>query len=1103
MADELPFGAWIRQQRRAQDWTQEALAERVGCSVEMIRKIETGHNRPSRQLADLLAAALGVSEDEHLSFVQWARGAAGGAAPSRPTGADAAQVAVVATPVLPADADLTPARPSGIVTFLFTDIEGSTRRWEAHPAAMAVAIARHDALLHTTLTAHGGLVFKTTGDGCVAAFAVPEAAVAAAVAAQRVLTAEEWDPAIAPLRVRMGLHSGTTEARTGDYFGPPLNRGARLLAAAHGGQVLLSGATHELVRDTLPSGVALRDLGEWRLRDLTRPERLFQVLVADLPAVFPAPRTLDQQTHNLPAQPTPLLGREQELAALGALLRRTGVRLVTLTGPGGTGKTRLAVQTAADLSTTFADGVWFVSLAALADPALLIPTISAALGVRENLGQTLRNSLDSYLEEKQLLLVLDNFEQIVAAAPQVADLLAQAPRIKILVTSREALRVRGEKEYAVPPLSLPDPQHPPPPERLTQYAAVQLFIDRARDVQPDFTVDVMTAPIVAEICARLDGLPLAIEMAAARVRLLDPAALLARLGHRLRLLTGGARDLPARQQTLRQTIAWSYDLLNPDEQRLFRRLAVFAGGGTLAAVEALSAEDLDLDPLVGLEALVARSLVQRDPTEGGEPRFRLLETIREYAGEQLAASGEVAANQARHAEYFLALAEEAATHLTGRTQQAWLNQLEREHENLRAALRWAEEQGAWTHGLRLAAALGRFWEKQGHLSEGRAWLGTMLAQTEAASASRAQALLAAGTLAAQQSDLLEAQTLHEEALAWYRAAQDPRGLAEALAALGVTMGNQGDITRERALLEQALDLFRTLGDQAGQAQVLVSLGIQGDLAGDFTLSRARYEAALTLYQALGDQRGQAVVLDHLGQVEQVSGQYAAARPLYETALNLYRSLSDPAGTATVLQNLSALAAVQEDYAAAREFGEEAQAIWRRLGHRWQIAWVGVYLGENARMAGDIATAKALQEESVATLRAMGDRKNILIPLLNLAHLAIQEGAWPQAVARLTEALRLAATVGYGAGIHNALRGLAEIAARRDADGRRAARLLGAAAALYDGLDPRRDPQDEAAYQALVAASQLGVPAADWEAAYTAGRELPLADAVAEGLAGVG
>ena len=462
---------------------------------------------------------------------------------------------------------------------------------------------------------------------------------------------------------------------------------ARLLSAAHGEQVLLSLSTQELVRDQLPGRTSLRDLREHRLKALFRPERIFQLLAPGLPSEFPPLRTLDAYRNNLPLQPTPLIGREKELAEVCERLSRPEVRLLTLTGAGGTGKTRLGLQVAAELTEEFEEGVFFVSLAAISDPQLVVPAKAGMLGVKEAGGQPLLQSLEYYLDEKYILLIVDNFEQVLEAAPVVTEMLSGAPNLKVLVTSRIPLRLYGEHEYAVPPLALPDPQRPPSVETLTHYEAVRLFVERAQAAKADFSVTNDNVPAVAEICYRLDGLPLAIELAAARIKVLSPQKMLERLGNRLKLLTGGAQDLPARQRTLRSTIEWSYGLLEEDEKELFARLSVFAGGRTLEAIEAIcdAGGDLALDVLDGLASLVDKSLLKQEEGVGGEPRFVMLETIHEYAREKLQGRGEAEEVRRQHAEYFLALAEEAEPAVEGEQQPAWVERLEEEHDNMRAA----------------------------------------------------------------------------------------------------------------------------------------------------------------------------------------------------------------------------------------------------------------------------------------------------------------------------------------------------------------------------------------------------------------------------------
>jgi predicted ATPase/class 3 adenylate cyclase len=655
--------------------------------------------------------------------------------------------------------------PTGTLTFLFTDIEGSTKLWERDSSVMQVALARHDEILRSAIEERGGYVFKTVGDAFCCAFPTAPDALEAALDAQRLLLEERWGES-APLRVRMALHTGAAEERDGDYFGPPLNRVARLLSAAHGGQVLLSLPTQELVRDQLPAGTTLRDLGEHRLKDLFRPERVFQVLASGLPSEFPSLRTLNAYRNNLSLQPTPLIGRKREVAEVYERLLRPEVRLLTLTGVGGTGKTRLSLQAAAELTEQFEDGVFFVSLAAIRDPQLVVPAMAATLGVKEAGGQPLLESVEDSLGEKHILLMVDNFEQVIEAAPVVTELLSTASNLKVLATSRIPLRLYGEHEYAVPPLALPDPERLPSVERLTHYEAVRLFVERAQAAKADFSVTNESAPAVAQICYRLDGLPLAIELAAARIKVLSPQKMLGRLGNRLKLLTGGARDLPERQRTLRSTIEWSYGLLGEGEKVLFARLSVFAGGRTMEAIEAIcDAEgDLPVDVLDGLSSLVDKSLLKQEEGAGGEPRFVMLETIHEFAREKLQESEESEDIRRLHAEYFLALAEEAEPAVEGAQQPVWLERLEEEHDNMRRALSWSLGQGQDSElALRMSAALGEFWYLRGYFGEGRRWLEEALAKSgRTPTAARARALQRVSWLAFQQGDLDRAEEASEE-----------------------------------------------------------------------------------------------------------------------------------------------------------------------------------------------------------------------------------------------------------------------------------------------------------------------------------------------------
>ncbi|GIV98593.1 MAG: hypothetical protein KatS3mg057_3250 [Herpetosiphonaceae bacterium] len=844
--------------------------------------------------------------------------------------------------------------PTRIITFLFTDIEGSTRLWEQHPQEMRVALARHDEIVRQALEAHGGIIFKTVGDAFHAAFSTAPAALAAAIAIQRTLLAEEWG-AIGGFRVRIALHSGAAEERDGDYFGPTLNRIARLRDAAHGGQILLSLAAQQLLYSQLPPGVTLRDLGRRRLKDLAHPEHIFQVIAPGLLSDFPPLRTLDSRPTNLPASPTSLIGREREVAAISALLRRQDVRQVTLTGPAGTGKSRLALQVAADLIDDFEDGVFFVALASINDPALVLSTIAQSLGLKDVGGQPLAESLKSFLHDKEMLLLLDNFEQVVAAAPLIADLLATAPRLNVLVTSREVLRLYGEHEFPVQPLALPDPQQTASIDALLRAPAVALFVERARAVRPDFSLNAENAAAVAALCARLDGLPLAIELAAARSKLLAPQALLARLDSRLRVLTGGARDLPARQQTLRGAIAWSYDLLDEGERTLFAYLGVFIGGCTLDAAETVAGEGLPMDILDGLTSLADKSLLRRyrDPQEeatqesgtGGasEPRFMMLETIREYALECLAMSGKEEELRQRHADYFLALAEGAEPELRGPAQVTWLEQLEQEHDNLRAALQWALDSGEVEVALRIGGALGRFWLARGYLSEGRAWLTAALAaarlrqRSESYGAALAKAFNAAGNLAHTQGDYAAAHPLYQECLAIRRELGDQLGIAYVLNNLGSVAHDQGNYEQARAFYEESLTLCRELRDRRGVASLLHNRGNLAKDQGDYASAIALLEESLTLRRQLGDRWGIAMSLTNLALAVLYQGDNRRSIELCEESLAIFRDLRDPRGMAMSLNNLSFAALAQGDVERAASLSRESLALRRQLGDKARIA----------------------------------------------------------------------------------------------------------------------------------------------------------------------
>jgi predicted ATPase/class 3 adenylate cyclase/Tfp pilus assembly protein PilF len=966
--------------------------------------------------------------------------------------------------------------PSGTVTFLCTDIEGSTALWERDPLAMRRAVERHLGLLDTAVTEHGGVHFKTVGDAIQAAFATMAAALAAAVAAQRALTAEPW-PETGPLRVRMAIHVGEATPRDGDYLAPALTRLARLLSAGHGGQILLSAAAEALARDTLPPDVSLLDLGPHRLRDLLEPERIFQLVHPALPAAFPPLKSLDARPNNLPNQPNPFIGREGELAEIVAQLRESRARLLTLTGPGGTGKTRLALQAAAELLETFPDGVFFIPLAALTDAALVPATIAAALHIRESAEQAPREQLLVTLAGKEMLLVLDNLEQIPGAALFIAELLGATPKVHVLATSRAPLHVRGEREFPVSPLPLPPADPSLSVEDLSRFDAVQVFVARARAIKPDFALDARNAGSVGAIVRRLDGLPLAIELAAARIRLFPPQAMLARLETRLPLLTGGARDLPARQRALRETIAWSHELLAPDEQALFRGLAVFAGGFTLDAAEFVEGERGGMrgdeggagdrsDPpappsaLDLVSALVAQSMLTSQDHADGSVRFGMLETIREYGLERLADVGELEAVRGRHAQFFLALAEGASTELEGAQSAVWLDRLEAEHDNLRAALAWALDRPADATAMRLAAALWPFWDIRGHYAEGRDWLERVLARDVAEpTTALAEVLTGTGSIARMQSDARGATAHLGRALELWTDLNDQRGVARVLLFLGHVADRQGDLTGARTHFEDALRIGRDTENAPLTGSTLINLGIIADQQGDPARAIAQYEEALAIFRRLGDRRLESIALDNLGIVARSRGDLAEATRLFEDAI----------------------------------------AVSRAVGDAWGVAGTLGNLGGVALQRGDVAQARASYEESLAGFRALGDRRGVANTVDNLGVVARQAGELPRAAALHAEGLELVRELGDHIGVVFGLEGLAAVA---DSAGKTESmmRLYAAADALRAALGAPRPAENQPEYEQVLATARVQLGQDRFTAVWQGGSALTLEEAIAEGLA---
>jgi predicted ATPase/class 3 adenylate cyclase len=823
------------------------------------------------------------------------------------------------------------------LAFLFSDIEGSTRLEQALGTVAYGAIReRHRELLRTAFAAHDGREQSTEGDSFFVAFPTASDALGAALEAQRAVTAEAW-PAGGSIRVRMGLHAGEASLVGGSLVGLAINRAARIAAVAHGGQVLVSAAVRALTMAALPPGASLVDLGAHRLKDLREPEHLFQLAATDLPGTFPPLATLDARPNNLPTQLTSFVGREDELATACSLLAAN--RLVTLTGPGGTGKTRLSLQVAAQAVDDFPDGVFFVPLETVRDPDLVASRIAGEIGIAETGGRSGRDVLVEWLTGKRVLLVLDNFEQVVEAGHLVADLLRTIPDLKVIATSRTPLHVSGEQEFPVPGLPVPpDPGQLGGYEqavqggaraidlaRLSTYEAVRLFIARAVAVRPGFAVTNENAPAVAAICARLHGMPLAIELAAARVKLLSPDAILARLERQLNVLAAGARDLPARQQTLRGAIAWSYDILDEPQRRLLDRLAVFAGSFDLDAAEAIGgpSDEIGIDVLDGLLALADQSLIRS--IEGDPPRFAMLDTIREFAAEMLAVGDDVEVIRDRHAAWYLALAEASAPRLAGADQRSLLEQLEREHDNIRAVLDRAAAAGDASTTIRLAFAMWRFWQKRGHLNEARRRLETYAAApwSREDSILRARLVEALGGVLWWQADILAMKVAYREAVDLWRSIGDRAEIANALYNYSFSFAVSPDPHADprdsdpegeglRAQ-EEALALFREIGDVRGQANVLWGIGNRHYflLTGD--VGEAEFLEALELFRQVGDVTMEAWSLHMLGSaLLRQSDRADESRDYLRHALRHFHEASDASGIALLLDDLASQAVTDGD-----------------------------------------------------------------------------------------------------------------------------------------------------------------------------------------------
>ena len=879
--------------------------------------------------------------------------------------------------------------PQGTITLLFTDIEGSTRLLQQLGSERygQLLVESRD-LLQETFQRWNGSIVDTQGDAFFVAFPRASDAIAAAIDAQRIFATHVF-PGETSVHIRMGIHTGEPKVSSTGYIGMDVHRGARIMAAGHGGQVLLSQTTRDLVEHDLPEGASIHYLGIYGLKDITGETPLYQLSISGLPDCFLplTTRKMQSRLHGFPSQPTTFIGREQELSAIGRLLRCDDIRLLTLVGTAGVGKTRLASQVATELSDIFLDGIYFVGLAQVYDVAAVLPAIARTLGVREESGQALFELVEEALQEKHLLLVLDNIEQVISAALILADLLARCPLLKILVTSREVLHIQAEQVFEVLPLAVPDLKHLQAKDNIADYASITLFIQRAQAVKPDFRLNATNARAIAKICARLDGIPLAIELAGARIKYQAPQTLLTQLEQGSVGLKGSTRDTPARQQTLRNAIAWSYDLLDSGQQQLFRRLAVFVGGCTAEAAEYVCSAANQLHGVIPeeLEALVDKSLLRMEEQEEGELRFSMLQTLREYGLERLVAAGEMEATQQAHVTYYLARAEKINSQLeelAGVETVRWLNQLEQEHRNLQSALSWILEQARndstqAEQAIRLCMALLEFWEVRGYFQEARTFLERLLTVTkESSPAIRAEALYQVGFLAMLQDEGELGELMVKESVALFRTLGDKPNTAKALRMLG-QMRSTTNTVEGRRLIEEAVTIFEELGDQNWVTYTRIDVARIAIMQGDYAKASALLQKSLAEHETKGDKYNRAYPLVFLARAILLSGgDLEKAQALAEEGLTLFRELGNQRFAASALNILGKISLQQGDLEKASAQCMESIALFDEVCYRVGVAEALISLARVMASQDDDEGAQDCYAKSWAQLVKTLDAKDL-------------------------------------------------------------------------------------------------------------------------------
>ena len=896
----------------------------------------------------------------------------------------------------------TPPLPGGTVTFVFTDIEGSTRLLRRIGGRYAGVLERHRELLRGAVANQGGVEVDAEGDGLFFAFAVAKSAIAACIAGQRALVTEPWPPGVT-LRVRMGLHTGEATPFNGKYVALAVHQAARVASAAHGGQVLVSDATAAAVTEALPTSSSMQQLGTYRLKDFDTPVILFQVCHPDLPRDFAAPRVSPAEFHNLPTSLSSFIGREREIAEVEKLL--IVGRLVTLTGAGGCGKTRLALEVATRKLKLFADGAWFVDLTTLSDPQLVGQTVIHALGAREEPGRPVLDSLEGFVADRELLIVVDNCEHLIhGCAVMVEHLLRAGPRVRVLATSRETLRLPGERIWRVPSLSLPD--RDASPDAVMGSESARLFLERARAVRADLVVSDEDSAVLAEIVSRLDGIPLALELAAARADMLSLVVIATRLDDRFRLLSRGPRTALPRQQTLAGAIDWSYGLLSDPERTLFRRLSIFAGRFSLEAVEAVTTgPDLDSGDILDLVAnLAAKSLVIVTGQDNSQ-RYRLLETIRAYAADKLSGTGEQAELRDRHLAWFLDLAELAEAQLAGSGRRRLMQALEADQENFRRALGHSVETRAVDCGLRLAAALAPFWTSHGNWKEACGYFEELLQLAPDDAPTLSKALVAAGNIFILRGDYATSEVLLERAQTRARAAGDADLLAQSLSGLGYIAFRKSRHDEAEALWTEALDAGRKAGDSRA-ATVLRSLAISAGARGDQQRCAHLLEEGLALASKGRDEQLRRLLLSSTAEMNLWMGRYDVARDQYAKALQLADEIGDQTGRASLLADLGWIGFLRGEYHEAQTCAAEAVSVAAPVGNK--RVWAGGLrlMGELSACRGAYHEAHQLLERSLELARQLAAPAEIAGALCSQACLALDQTSFDEARLLVEELLAL-------------------------------------------------------------------------------------------------